>query len=92
MKMKLDADGNKLAEILLNDLKLFLKIDYLFMLQSFFSDGLPTYDNSNARDKPSNFTSDLASYPRFEMFIKLKDCLIVFEQLLIYRSQFGNKT
>jgi hypothetical protein len=58
MMMKIEVDGSKFSEVYLNDLKLFVKIDYLFMLQSFFQDGLPTYDNAHARDKPSNFSSD----------------------------------
>ena len=91
MLMRMEADGSKLGEVYLNDLKLFVKIDYLLMLQSFFLDGLPTYDNAHPRDKPSNFSSDLASYPRFELIMKLKDCLIVFEQLLFFRSHFMSK-
>jgi len=34
--MKIEADGSKKGEVYLNDLKLFVKIDYLFMIQSFF--------------------------------------------------------
>ena len=45
-------------------------------------DGLPNYDQAHIRDKPSNFNTDLASFPRFELLMSLKDCLIVFEQLL----------
>ena len=36
MMMKIEADGSKKVEAYLNDFKLFVKIDYLFMIQSFF--------------------------------------------------------
>ena len=58
MIMRIESDGSKLGEVYLNDLKLFVKIDYLLMLQNFFQDGLPNYDNAHLRDKPSNFSSD----------------------------------
>lgn len=66
-------------DLSLQNLKLFLRIDQLFTLQSFFMDGLPSYDNS--KEKPAQFDSDKGNAPKTTFTLHLKDSLICFEQL-----------
>ena len=71
--------GTKTMDLSLQNLKLFLRIDQLFTLQSFFMDGLPSYDN--CIEKPAQFDSDKGNAPKMTFTLRLKDSLICFEQL-----------
>jgi hypothetical protein len=71
--------GTKTMDLSLQNLKLFLRIDQLFTLQSFFMDGLPSYDN--CKEKPAQFDSDKGNAPKMTFTLHLKDSLICFEQL-----------
>ena len=66
-------------------LKLFLKVDVLYVVSNFFTNSWPSY-SSDAKDKPTYFEPDYGNYPRFETVLNLNDCLICFEQM-IYTQQ-----
>jgi len=66
-------------------LKLFLKVDVLYVISNFFTNSWPSY-SSDAKDKPTYFEPDYGNYPRFETVLNLNDCLICFEQM-IYTQQ-----
>lgn len=61
-------------------LKLFLKVDVLYVVSNFFTNSWPSY-SSDATDKPTYFEPDYGNYPRFETVLNLNDCLICFEQM-----------
>lgn len=63
----------------LQNLKLFLRVDRLFLLQSFFMDGLPSYDG--CLEKPALFDSDRGNDPKFAFLVHLSESLVCFEQL-----------
>ena len=60
-------------------LKLFLKVDVLYVVSNFFTNSWPSY-SSGAKDKPTYFEPDYGNYARFETVLNLSDCLICFEQ------------
>ena len=63
----------------LQKLKLFLRIDQLLILKSFFMDGMPTYDN--CREKPAQFDPDKGNISKKAFSLRLRESLICFEQL-----------
>jgi len=80
IKIKMEADGAKSIEVTMKELKLFLKIDSLYIIQHFFTMNFPEY-SKDAKDKPTYFEEDYGNYPRFSVMLKLVDCLTCFEQM-----------
>jgi len=79
--IKMEADGAKVIDVSMNGLKLFLKIDILYIIQNFFTTNFPVY-HPDAKDKPTFFEPDYGNYPRLETVLNLNDCLICFEQMI----------
>ena len=75
----MEPDGTKTVDLILQNLKLFLRIDQLFILQKFFTEGFPVYDN--CKEKPAMFDTDRGNDPKFAFMVHLNDTLICFEQL-----------
>lgn len=78
--IKMEADGAKVIDVEMKGLKLFLKIDVLYVISNFFLNNWPEYSN-NAKDKPTFFEPDYGNYARFVTILNLNDCLICFEQM-----------
>ena len=74
----MEADGAKAIDVVMKELKLFLKIDILYVIQNFFTNNFPVY-SKDAKDKPTYFESDFGNYPRQAIIVNLNDCLICFE-------------
>ena len=72
-------DGQQVLDCNLQQLKLFLKMDSLFELQTFFTEALPDY--SQMKEKPAAYESDPGNYKRYEYNVQLVDSVICFEQL-----------
>lgn len=51
-------DGRKTFSVSLNKLKIFLQPYFYLMLDIFFRDGMPVYDDKS-RDKPNEYSSDI---------------------------------
>lgn len=60
--------GKKDFKIDINDMKLFLQPYFYLMVDHFFREGLPTYDE-NSFDKPNEYDTNYENYP--EMHVKL---------------------
>jgi len=78
--IKMEADGAKVIDVEMKGLKLFLKIDVLYVISNFFLNNWPEYSNT-AKDKPTFFEPDYGNYARFVTILNLNDCLICFEQM-----------
>jgi hypothetical protein len=63
----------------LQKLKLFLRMDQLLILKSFFMDGMPSYDKCH--EKPAQFDPDQGNASKKAFSLRLKESLICFEQL-----------
>lgn len=77
--MLYSADSSKKVDLQLSTFKLFLRLDLLWLIQQFFYDGLPSYDDT--RQKPPGYDADPGNYPRLEFNLNLKKSLIIVEQL-----------
>lgn len=80
VNIKMEADGVKVIDVQMKELKLFLKIDILYVIQNFFMNNFPAYQ-SDSFDKPTFFEADYTNYPRFSIILNLNDCLTCFEQM-----------
>lgn len=78
--IKMEADGAKMIDVQMKGLKLFIRIDILYIMQAFFLGNFPVY-KPDAKDKPTYFEPDYGNYPRFATIVNLNDCLICFEQM-----------
>ena len=76
--IKMQPDGAKVIDVEMKGLKLFLKVDVLYIISNFFLNSWPVY-SSDTKDKPTYFEPDYGNYARFEMVLNLNDCLICFE-------------
>lgn len=74
----MNADSSRRIELTLHHLKLFAKVDILYILQNFFTDCFPDY--THREEKPSGYDADPANYARQEYIIDLRDSLICLEQ------------
>lgn len=72
-------DSSKKFEAELSSLKLFLRMDLIYLLQHFLQSGLPNYEGK--RDRPSYYDADPRKYPRWESNLRLFDSVVIFEQL-----------
>lgn len=81
VKVDMGADGAKTIHLELTGLKLFLKVDVLQIVSTFFTGNFPDYSNAAVVDRPSYFDPDTGNLARFEMVVTLSDCLICFEQV-----------
>lgn len=76
----INADSSKKIDLDLSQLKLFLRLDLLYLINDYFYQGLPQYE-ANCRDKPAGFDADPGNNPRLEFNVSLRHSLVVFEQL-----------
>lgn len=60
----MEADGAKLIQTEMKELKLFLKLDALNILSQFFLGNFPEYQ-PDEKDKPTFFEADYGNYPKF---------------------------
>jgi hypothetical protein len=72
------ADGEKVIDVQMMGLKLFLKVDILNIVLHFFTTNFPVY-SPDTKDKPSYYEPDYDNHARFEIVLNLNDCLICFE-------------
>ena len=80
LSVKMEADGAKVLEVDMQNLKLFLNLDALYIMQNFLLNSFPQY-TKDTFDKPTFFEPDYGNYSRFELVLNLNDCLICFEQM-----------
>ena len=75
-------DGRKNMSVTLNRLKIFLQPYFYLMLEIFFREGMPTYDEASI-DKPNEYTSDLEECS--EIF-----CKVLVHEVLVCLSSSNN--
>ena len=61
-RAEMNADSSRRVALTLHHLKLFAKVDILFILQTFFTDSFPDY--THRQEKPSGYDADPANYAR----------------------------
>mmetsp|Transcript_21720 Transcript_21720/g.33470 ORF Transcript_21720/g.33470 Transcript_21720/m.33470 type:complete len:138 (+) Transcript_21720:5828-6241(+) len=77
MEMNQTPLGERKMDVTLKNLKLFLQMDSLYLLQSFFQEGMPNYDTDT--EKPVGYDRDPANYPTQDYTFNLSDCIVCFE-------------
>lgn len=74
----MEADGAKAVDVIMQELKVFIKLDVLYIMQNFFMNNFPEYQ-ADSKDRPTYFEADYGNYPRFQITLNLNDCLTCFE-------------
>ena len=75
--IQMHPDGRKDFQIEFGGLKLFLHPYFYLMIDHFFREGMPVYDQ-NSFDKPNEYSEDYEEFPEMNVQVKLSDSLICF--------------
>lgn len=67
--------GDKYIDMRIEGLKIFTKLQLFILLQTFFANAFPKY-NENSVDKPTGFTTDPDKVPKMSFVIDIADSLI----------------
>jgi hypothetical protein len=67
--------GKKTFNIKLNDIKIFIQPYFYLMIDHFFREGIPVYDEESF-DKPNEYDSNYENYPELHLNLSLKNTLI----------------
>lgn len=77
ISMSIDIEREKSYLISLDNLKCLVRIDTIYLMQTFFMEGFPYYDK-NMKDLPNLYDSNEENYPGMQFKIKIKQPLICF--------------
>ena len=68
-------NGNKVFNVEMSGIKLFLHPYFYLMLDHFFREGMPVYD-MKSEEKPNEYDDDYEEYPEMDLKFKMDNSLI----------------